>query len=110
MTGLDLLELVVEHPDQTAGRIAELARKRDVLLTANVDGRLMRHALEHLEGRELVTVRRTYDKNRPSTYVPTARGRHLLADVKRARSSGFVPYSSIEGVSTLEAQALARTI
>ena len=109
MNGEQLLALVVEHPNQTAGRIAELARERDQLLTANVDGRLMRHALAALEDRELVTVRSTYDKH-PATYVPTARGRHLLGDVRRARSSGFVPYSSIEGVSTLEAQALARTV
>lgn len=109
MNGEQLLALVVEYPAKTASFYADRARELDQLLTANVDGRLMRHALAALEDRELVTVRSTYDKH-PATYVPTARGRHLLGDVRRARSSGFVPYSSIEGVSTLEAQALARTV
>jgi hypothetical protein len=112
MNGETLLTLVVEYGDtpRSAAFYADRARELDQLLTANVDGRLLRHALGRLENAGLVRVWSSGTKKTPATYFPSDRGREVHDLVLNARAGGFVPYSQIGDVSTFEAQALARTV
>ena len=107
MTGLDLLELVVDHPNRTAGYLAARALERDGF---DGDGRSLRAPLEELVRRELVTELYPHEPKAPKKYVPSGEGRKVLGRVKRARADGFRPYSEIDGIDSLVAGTLARTV
>lgn len=113
MTGLELLTLVVDRPNATAGAIAELAVKRE-LMAGEADGRRLSKPLRELAEHGLITETFHYRgitaRRAPSTYVPTRTGRVVLGAVKRARSAGFVPYSQISGVGPCTGGVLARAV
>lgn len=107
MTGLELLELVVEKGDRTAGEYAELALEAG-LIDPPADGRRFAPILERLRAHDLVSDRYV-GASTVKRYTPARHGRIVLANVKRARAGGFVPYAQIDGVG-LAMYVLSRAV
>lgn len=108
MSGAGLLDLVIKYPGKSASFYAEKFRELEPQLTRNVDGRYLRHALETLEAIKLIRVRRGGEGS--NVYEATDHGADVDLTIRSALGRGFVPYSRIPGVDSIEANVLARTL
>lgn len=99
MTGLELLELVIEHGPASSRVLAREGGFRD--------GRALSPHLLRLERESLV---RGLDVGYGMLeWRPTVHGRNIAKAVAHARRDGFVPYSQIEGVG-FASHVLATTL